>query len=90
MAKARVSLRLDRSGVGQVMTSEALLGICVDVGTELASRAGSGYVVTPEPDRRTSRASSIVADPGDRAMGREAALGNLARAVSSMEEPWQK
>lgn len=90
MAKARVSLmRLDRAGVRALMQSDSMLNACMEAGEAIAARAGDGYIVEPAPDQRTTRASANVLDPSPRAMGREAATGNLARAVSSMTEAYK-
>lgn len=90
MAKARVSVRLDRPGIGQILKSGDLADVLASVAEDVAATAGSGYEVTVEYDRRKSRVIAHVVDPSDRAMGREIATGNLARAVSSKESGWKK
>lgn len=89
MAKARVYLKLDRNGWNQILESDGMLAATVAAGQEIANRAGDGYIVVPEPEQRSTRASANVIDPEPGAMGREAATGNLARAVSSLTEAYR-
>ena len=89
MAKARISLKLDKAGISNLLHSQEMLDATVEVGEMVASRAGIGYEVVPQPARRASRAMSNVIDPEPGALSREAQTGNLARAVSSMTEPYQ-
>lgn len=90
MAKARVGLKLDRAGIGQIMKSSELAGALEEIAQGVASAAGDGYEVTVETERRKSRVIAHVIDPSPRAMGREMATGNLARAVGSKETGWKK
>lgn len=89
MPKARVFLRLDKSGWEEILKSSGMLEACVSAGEEIAAKAGDGYDVIPMPAQRSTRASANVIDGQPGAFGREAATGNLARAVSSMTEAYQ-
>lgn len=89
MRKARVAIRLDRNGWSDILKSDGMLDACVSAGNEVAQNAGPGYVVIPMPAQRTTRASANVIDPQPGAFGREAATGNLARAISSMTEAYR-
>ena len=90
MAKARVGVVLDKAGIGLIMKSGELADVLASVAADVASAAGSGYEVTVEYDRRKSRVIAHVVDPSDRALGRDIATGNWARAVSSKESGWKK
>jgi hypothetical protein len=88
MAKARIGLRLDRAGIGQLMKSPELASVLESVAQDVAGAAGDGYAVVVEYDRRTSRVISMVTDSDG--FGREIATGNLARAVGSKESGWKR
>lgn len=88
MAKARVSVKIDFAGIGQIMKSTDLASVLEDVAQDVASTAGDGYAVVVEYDRRTSRVISMVTDSDG--FGREIATGNLARAVGSKESSWKR
>lgn len=88
MAKARVSLKLDRSGIAEIMKSSELGIVLNDVANDVAGTAGSDYEVVVDTDRRKSRVISMVLDK--LGYGREAASGNLARAVGSKQSAWKK
>jgi hypothetical protein len=90
VAKARMlGLKLDRNGWKDILQSGAMLDACMEAGKDVAARAGDGYTVIPEPEQRSTRASANVIDPMPGAIGREAATGNLARAVSSLTEAYK-
>jgi hypothetical protein len=90
MAKARVGIRLDKPGIGQLLKSSEMAATVTSVAEDLASAAGSDYSVVTDTDRRKTRVIAMVVDYGSRALGREAATGNLARAVASKTEGWVK
>lgn len=88
MAKARVRIVLDKGYLGQLLKSAEMGAGVEEAANRIATAAGAGYTVTVEQDRRKSRVIAMVMDLGARAMGREAATGNLARAVASNTESW--
>lgn len=91
MAKARIGVRLIFDEIGKIMKSSELGAILEAEAKEIATAAGGvDYEVEVTYDRRTSRVISMVKDVSGNAFGREVLNGNLARAVSSKEEPWQK
>lgn len=88
MAKSKVFTKLDRFGIDGILKSSQMAAVLKDVADGVADAAGAGYEVRIERDRRKSRVIAHVLDPSDRAMGREIATGNLARAVGSKESGW--
>lgn len=90
MAKARVGIKMDKLGVAQILKSQGLLDAAAGAAESLANTAGSGYEVVRDRDRRKSRVIAMVLNTRDGAMGIEAKTGNLARAVTSMTQPWDK
>lgn len=83
MPKAMV--KLDHQGLDKIAHSSELLRFATSVAQELANKAGSGYEVVPDPNRRKSRVIAMVIDPREGAMWVEAKNGNLARALGEMQ-----
>lgn len=90
MAKARVGIRMDKQGVAQILKSQGLLDAAAGAAESLAASAGSGYEVVRDRDRRKSRVIAMVLNKRRGAMAIEAKTGNLARAIASMTQPWDK
>jgi hypothetical protein len=88
VAKARVGIKLDRPGIAEIMKSAELASVLKDVANEVADTAGSDYTVVVDPDRRRTRVISMVID--NLGFSREAATGNLARAVGSKQTSWKR
>jgi hypothetical protein len=78
MAKVRIDL-VERQVRDQLLKSAAVEAEVVRVAREVAARAGSGFVV--ETAQLGTRVVARVFDPSDGARWREAATGDLARAV---------
>jgi len=68
------------------MNSGDLANVLKQEAEKVASAAGGGYEVVIDHDRRASRVIAMVLDN----QGKEYGTGALARALGSIEEPWQK
>lgn len=74
-----VKVKLDKDGLRELLKSEPIKKELRKAGEEVNTLAGGGYDV--DDWERPSRAVVNVADRREGAMFREAAEGNLARAV---------
>ena len=90
MAKARVGIKMDKAGIAQILKSNELLDATESAAKSIANSAGSGYEVVRDRDRRTSRVIAMILNKRRGAMAIEAKTGNLARAVTSATQPWDK
>tara|TARA_R110000764_G_scaffold216924_2_gene303947 strand:- start:1306 stop:1581 length:276 start_codon:yes stop_codon:yes gene_type:complete len=89
VAKARIGIKLDFDEIGKILDSSELAAVLESEAKSVAQAAGGqDYEVEVTYDRRKSRTISMVKDVSPNGFGREIATGNLARAVSSKEEPW--
>jgi hypothetical protein len=79
-------VKLDRSGIGEIMKSAELAGVLASVADEVATAAGGDASVVVEYDRRKSRVIAMVVSND---FGHEMATGALARAVSGRTESWR-
>lgn len=77
MAKIRVEL--DRVEVGKILKGEGITELLLDIGNDVANKAGDGYEA--QVGSRKTRAVVNVIDPREGAFFREASTGNLARAL---------
>jgi hypothetical protein len=82
MAKARIQVKLDSAEVRNLLKGSDVSGYLMGLGQEVANAAGADYQVSQ--GQRTSRAVVNVFDPSEGAMFREAATGQLARALGSV------
>jgi hypothetical protein len=76
---------LDEAYLKSLLKSPEVASVLQEVAEEVKQAAGSGMVAVVDYDRRSSRYISMVYDPDEGAMYREASEGNLARAVGSRE-----
>lgn len=90
MAKARIGLKLDRRGIGDIVNSQQMKSYLQETSQGIADSAGAVYEARVDNDRRKSRPVGIVLDPRKGAMFIEAKYGTLARAITSHTESWKK
>lgn len=83
MAK-NVIIKLDSLGIQRLLNSPEIRDELAEVGGKLANSAGPQYIVEQWYERKVAVVN--VLDPEDGAIGREAASGNLARAVQGMSK----
>lgn len=76
---AKVKVTLDKDGITEFMRSDDILSVLMEVAETVANNAGPDYKAVEWT--RPSRAVANVIDEREDAMFREAAEGNLARAV---------
>jgi hypothetical protein len=84
MAKARIQVKLDSPEVRALLKGSSVSSYLLGLGNQLADAAGSEYQVSS--GQRSSRAVVNVYDPNEGAMFREAATGNLARALGRVSK----
>jgi hypothetical protein len=77
-----VIIKLDSLGIQRLLNSDDIRAELANVGGQLATKAGPQYVVEQWYERKVAVVN--VVDPEQGAIGREAASGNLARAVQGM------
>lgn len=90
MAKARIGLKLDRSGIADIVNGQSMKSFLQETSQDIADSAGSVYEARVDIDRRKSRPVGIVLDPRKGAMFIEAKYGTLSRAITSHTEGWTK
>lgn len=50
---AKVKFELNREGVGELLRSAEMLGVCKQYAEQIKSRCGEGYIVDPYPGGKT-------------------------------------
>ena len=89
MAKGAI-VQIDRKAFYPLMQTPAMQAVLLETAEKLQQTAGTDYEVITENQKRKTRNVIAVGDKSPDAMRKESQSGTLARALASLERPWNQ
>ena len=89
MAKGAI-VQIDRAAFYPLMQTPAMQDALLEAAQKLQTAAGPEYEVITENQKRKTRKVISVGDKRPDAMRNESQSGTLARALVSLERPWNQ
>jgi hypothetical protein len=83
LAKARILVKLDSSEIRELLKSNDVADYLLELGNEVADKAGPDYLAEVDRESRKSRVVVNVIDPRPEARFVEMSTGRLARALGA-------